>query len=288
VVGQLRRHGLAASPSPAGTGPDFVLVTQGYGARLVPMAGQETSVAPAAGAQPLFATTHWSVVLAAGEQNTPQSAEALERLCSTYWYPLYAYVRRRGYSPEDAQDLTQQFFARLIEKRIVSFADPARGRFRTFLLKSLQHFLADDWKRAHRAKRGGGAFEVPLDAAVAEARFAAELTETMTPERAYEEHWAMTLLEQVLERMHADYTRAGKERLFEALQDFLWGPDPSVSYAVLAKDLGLTEGALRGAVHRLREHYRERLRAEVAHTVSAPSEVDEELHYLISVIGAAS
>lgn len=234
-----------------------------------------------------FATTHWSVVLAAGEENTPQSAEALEQLCSTYWYPLYAYVRRRGYSPEDAQDLTQQFFARLIERGILSFADPARGRFRAFLLKSLQHFLTDDWKRTHRAKRGGGTFEVPLDVAVAEARFAASLADTITPERAYEEHWAMTLLEQVLERMHLDYTRAGKQRLFEALQDFLWGPDPAVSYAVLAQELGLTEVALRGAVHRLREHYRERLRAEVAHTVGAPSEIDAELHYLISVIGAA-
>ena len=235
----------------------------------------------------IFATTHWSVVLAAGEQNTPQSAAALERLCCIYWYPLYAYVRRRGYSPEDAQDLTQQFFARLIEKGVLSFADPARGRFRTFLLKALEHFLADDWRHAHRAKRGGGAFEIPLDGAMAEARYATELTDALTPERAYEERWAMTLLEHVLDRMREDYTRVGKQRLFEALQDFLWDPHPPVSCAVLARDLGLTEDAFYAAVHRLRGHYRERLRAEVAHTVNAPSEIDAELHYLIGVAGAA-
>jgi RNA polymerase sigma-70 factor (ECF subfamily) len=228
------------------------------------------------------------VVLAAGEQNTPQSAEALERLCRTYWYPLYAYVRRRGYSHEDAQDLTQEFFARFLEKGSFSLADPARGRFRTFLLKSLQHFLADDWKREHRAKRGGGTFEIPLDSLEAESRYAAELTDTMTPERAYEERWAATLIEHVLEQMRQDCNRAGKERLFQALEDFLWGPAPSRSYAVLAKDLGLTEVALRAAVHRLREQYRERLRAEVAHTVSEPGEVNAELRYLISVIRTAS
>jgi RNA polymerase sigma-70 factor (ECF subfamily) len=189
---------------------------------------------------------------------------------------------------EDAQDLTQQFFAGFLEKQSFSLADPARGRFRTFLLKSLQHFLADDWRRAHRAKRGGGAFELPLDGAAAETRYAAELTDAMTPERAYEERWAMTLLDQVLARMREEYGRAGKARLFEALQDLLWGPDVSVSYRALATELAMTEGALRVAVHRLREHYRERLRAEVAHTVSHPSEVDAELHYLISVISGGT
>ncbi len=234
-----------------------------------------------------FATTHWSVVLAAGGRNTPESADALERLCRGYWYPLYTYVRGRGYSPEDAQDLTQQFFARFLEKSSFALADPARGRFRTFLLKSIQHFLADDWKRTHRVKRGGGTFQIPLDAVAAEARYVAELADTMTPERAYEERWAMTLVEQVLDQMRRDYTRTGKERLFEALQDFLWGTDCSVSHAALAKNLGLTETALRAAVHRLRETYRERLRDEVAQTVDEPGEVDAELHYLIGVIATA-
>ncbi len=236
----------------------------------------------------VFATTHWSVVLAAGEQNTPESAEALERLCSTYWHPLYTYVRRRGYSPEDAQDLTQQFFERFLERGSFSAADPARGRFRTFLLKALQHFLADEWKRRHRAKRGGRTFQVPLDGVLAEKLYAAELTDMMTPERAYEQRWALTLLEQVLEHMHQDYSSAGKETLFQALQAFLWGADPSLSYSALATELGLTQEALRAAVHRLREDYRERLRAEVAHTVSEPGEIDAELHYLIDVIVASS
>ena len=235
-----------------------------------------------------FTTTHWSVVLAAGHDPSPHAEEALEQLCRNYWYPLYAYVRRRGYGPEDAQDLTQQFFARFLEKGSFSLADPSRGRFRTFLLKSLQHFLADDWKRAHRAKRGGGTIELPLDGVVAEVRYAAEPTESMTPERAYEQRWALTLLEQVLGRMREDYARVGKARLFEVLQDFLWGPDGSGSYAALARDLATTEGALRVAVHRLREQYRERLRAEVAHTVSNPGEVDAELRYLIGVISGGT
>jgi RNA polymerase sigma factor (sigma-70 family) len=232
----------------------------------------------------VFATTHWSVVLAAGEENTPESAAALEQLCRTYWYPLYGYVRRRGYSPEDAQDLTQEFFARFLERESFSLADPARGRFRAFLLKSLQNFLADDWKRVHRAKRGGSTFVLPLDGDTAEARHLEELTETLTPERAYEERWALTLLEQVLARMREDYVRIGKAKLFEALQDLLWGAVASVSYAELAKELAITEGALRVAVHRVRADYRERLRAEVGQTVSDPGEVDTELRYLISVI----
>ncbi len=245
-------------------------------------------VEPSAKDSGLFTTTHWSVVLAAGDSASPNSREALEKLCRAYWYPLYVYVRRRGYGPEDAQDLTQQFFARFLEKGSFSLADPSRGRFRTFLLKSLEHFVADDWKRAHRAKRGGGTVGLHLDGVVAEACYAAELTETMTPERAYEERWALTLLEQVLGRMREDYARVGKARLFEALEDFLWGPDGSVSYAALAQDLATTEGALRVAVHRLREHYRDRLRAEVAQTVSGPSEVDVELRYLIGVISGAN
>jgi len=235
----------------------------------------------------LFATTHWSVVLAAGQEASPQSAEALEKLCGAYWYPLYVYARRRGNGPEDAQDLTQQFFARFLEKGSFSLADPARGRFRTFLLKSLQHFLADDWRRAHQAKRGGGKVELPSDSDTAEGRYAVELVETMTPERAFEERWAMTLLEHVLSRMREDYDRAGKARLFEVLQDFLWGTDGSASYAQVAESLAMTEGAIRVAVHRLREQYRERLRAEVAHTVSNPNEVDDELRYLVQAISGA-
>ncbi|HRZ58003.1 MAG TPA: sigma-70 family RNA polymerase sigma factor [Candidatus Paceibacterota bacterium] len=235
----------------------------------------------------MFATTHWSVVLAAGDSVSPPAAEALENLCRTYWQPLYVYVRRRGYGLEEAQDLTQSFFALFLQKKSFSLANPARGRFRTFLLKSLQHFLTDDWKRDHRLKRGGGQVEIPWDIHTADDHYASELAETMTPERAYEERWAMTLLEQVLCLLRADYAKAGKTQLFEALQDFLWGTDGPASYAQIADGLGMTEGAIRVAVHRLREHYRERLRAEVAHTVSNPNEVDDELRYLIQVISGA-
>jgi RNA polymerase sigma-70 factor (ECF subfamily) len=232
----------------------------------------------------VFATTHWSVVLAAGEAESPPAAEALEKLCRTYWQPLYVYVRRRGYGLEKAQDLTQSFFAHFLEKKSFSLADPARGRFRTFLLKSLQHFLTDDWKRAHRLKRGGGQVDIPWDIHTADDHYAAELAETMTPERAYEERWAMALLEQVLCLMREDYATAGKTRLFESLQEYLWGIEDSASYAQIAQILAMTEGAVRVAVHRLREQYRERLRTEVAHTVSNPNEVDDELRYLIQVI----
>jgi RNA polymerase sigma factor (sigma-70 family) len=232
----------------------------------------------------LFTTTHWSVVLAAGQQKSPQAAEALERLCRTYWRPLYVYVRRRGYGPEDAQDLTQQFFALFLENERFGLADPDRGKFRTFLLKSVQHFLSDEWKRVHRAKRGGGFVSIPLDSQAAEDGCAVELTEALTPERAYERRWAMTLLEWVLGALREEYVQAGKGPLFEALEDFLWGPDTSISHARIAEKLGMTEGAIRVAVHRLREHYRDRLRTEVAQTVGNPAEVDEELRHLITLM----
>lgn len=245
---------------------------------------EDTRVGASAAGSAVFTATHWSVVLAAGQQGSPRAVAALETLCRTYWHPLYVYVRRRGYGPEDAQDLTQQFFAQFLEKEGFSRADPDRGKFRSFLLKSIQHFLADEWKRAHRAKRGGGTRTLPWDSQAAEECCRADLAEAMTPERAYERRWAMTLLEQVLTSLRGDYVQAGKPRLFEALQDFLWGPEASLSYAQLAGELGMTEGAIRVAVHRLREHYRDRLRAAVAQTVDKSGEVDEELRYLIALM----
>jgi RNA polymerase sigma-70 factor (ECF subfamily) len=224
------------------------------------------------------------VVLAAGQQESPEAVAALENLCRTYWHPLYVYVRRRGYGPDDAQDLTQQFFALFLKNESFSLADPARGRFRTFLLKSVQHFLSDEWKREHRVKRGGDAVRISLDSRLAEERYRAELAEELTPERAYERRWAMTLLEQVLGVLREEYLQAGKGRLFDALQDFLWGLDASTSYGQIAESLGMSEGATRVAVHRLREHFREQLRAAVAHTVSHPAEVDEEIRYLIALM----
>ena len=242
-------------------------------------------VEPSAKGSGLFTTTHWSVVLAAGQADSPHAAEALQALCHSYWYPLYLYVRRRGYKPEDAQDLTQEFFARLLANDYLTRADPARGKFRTFLLHSLQNFLANDWKSAHRLKRGGGTPCLSLDAADAERRYANEPAAMLTSERAYEKRWAMTLLEGVLANLQQEYAQAGNGRVFEELTDLLWGKDTSLSYAHIGERLGMTEGAARGAMHRLRERFRERLRAEVAHTVADFREVDDELRHLIAVVG---
>jgi RNA polymerase sigma-70 factor (ECF subfamily) len=232
----------------------------------------------------VFATTHWSVVLAAGQNASPQAAQALETLCRTYWYPLYAYVRRRGYGPEDAQDLTQEFFALFLRKEYFRLANRARGRFRTFLLHAIEHFLINEWKRAQCGKRGGGTTPLSLDVEAAEQRYANEPAVTLTPERAYEKQWAATLLEHVLSAVKQEYAEAGNTQVFEAMADLLWGKDGSASFAEIGARLGMTEGAARGAMHRLRTRYRERLRREVAQTVAEPGEVDQELRYLISVV----
>jgi DNA-directed RNA polymerase specialized sigma24 family protein len=201
------------------------------------MREETQSELPASSAR-VFSTTHWSVVLQAGADESPQAAAALEQLCRTYWYPLYVFVRRRGYSREDAEDLTQQFFALVLEKDCFRLADPTRGRFRTFLLHALEHFLINEWKRAHRLKRGGGKAWFSLDADEAETRYLNEASETMTPERAYEKRWAMTLLAQVLAAMRKDYADEGKGRVFEELGELLWGKDTAVSYAQIGERLG--------------------------------------------------
>src|SRR5438094_1880330 len=176
-----------------------------------------------------FATTHWSVVLAAAERDLPQAAEALEKLCRTYWYPLYVYVRSQGKSPEDAQDLTQIFFSRLLEKNYFAKADPDRGRFRTFLLRSMKNFLVNEWKRAGRLKRGGGVEFLSIDANVAEDRYATEPADESTPDAAFEQRWAITLIEQVLDTLRREYSAADKARLFEELKGFIWGDKSAAS-----------------------------------------------------------
>lgn len=248
------------------------------------MMGRETAEAPSAARQPLFATTHWSVVLAAGNQESPEAAAALEKLCRTYWYPLYVFVRRRGHSPEDAQDLTQQFFALFLRKEYFRLADRAKGRFRTFLLNALEHFLINEWKRSQRAKRGGGITPLSLDVEQAEHRYANEPATTLTPERAYEQQWAATLLERVLSTLRQEYAVTGNSRLFMELAELLWGKNGSTTFSEIGARLGITEGAARGAMHRLRTRYREQLRCEVAQTVNEPGEVDEELRYLLAVV----
>jgi RNA polymerase sigma factor (sigma-70 family) len=230
-----------------------------------------------------FATTHWSVVLAAREEHTPHAAEALENLCQTYWYPLYAFVRREGKNAEDAQDLTQEFFGRLLDKNYLAQVEHRKGKFRSFLLAALRHFLADQRDRARAVKRGAGAHCLSLDAQTAEGRYRFEPVDRMDAEKIYERRWAMTLLEQALTRLRDENDAAGKTELFERLRDFVAG-ESDVSCGEAAAQLGLTESALKSALHRLRQRYRELVRAEVAHTVADPAEIDTEIRYLIVVL----
>lgn len=236
-----------------------------------------------AGQRFVFATTHWSVVLAAGRSDIPQAQDALEKLCQIYWYPLYAYVRRRGYSPADAEDLTQQFFAWLLERDWLGRADQQRGRFRSFLLTSISNFLANEWDKARTQKRGGGRV-VSLQRDEAETRCTREPVDNLTPEQSFEWRWALTLLEQVMNRLNAEFARDGKTELFEALKPCLLGERAAQPYAALASKLAMTEGSVKVAVHRLRQKYRQLLRNEIANTVAKPEEVEEELRYLFAVL----
>ena len=242
---------------------------------------EEPSVAKSA---QLFATTQWSAVLRAGEGSSPESRRALEQLCGTYWYPLYAYVRRQGHSIEEAQDLTQEFFARLLERKYVRLADRNRGRFRTFLLTSLKNFLINEWNKANREKRGSGRRILSLDEEMAESRFLAEPAIEQPSDTLYDRGWAAVLLDRALAALRAEFAQAGKEDLFERLKAFVWGEKNALSYAAMAEQLGMTEGAVKVAIHRLRQRYGELLRSEVAQTVSTPAEVNEELRYLVSVL----
>jgi RNA polymerase sigma-70 factor (ECF subfamily) len=232
----------------------------------------------------LFRTTHWSVVLAAGGQSSTAAREALESLCRTYWYPLYAFVRRQGYGPDDAQDLTQEFFARLIEKDRLAEVRPERGRFRSFLRVSLKHFLADarDWARAQ--KRGGGRPPISLNDSEAESRYQHEPQDDLSPDRIFERRWAYALLEAVMDRLQKEFQSAGKPGLFEALKPFLAGDIEGRSYAEAGARFGLSEGAAKMTVTRMRRRYKHLLREEVANTVASPADVEEELGYLLAVL----
>ena len=234
--------------------------------------------------QPLFVTTHWSVVLAAGHGDTTRAADALARLCQTYWYPLYAYARRRGCPPHDAQDLTQEFFARLLEGNWVAKADRQRGRFRSFLLSAMKHFMANEWNKARTQKRGGGQPFLSLNDDSAEHRYRIEPAEKATPESLFERGWALTLLEGVLARLEEEYRREGKQAWMEAMSPVLTTDRGAIDYAEMAHRLGVTEAAARVAVHRLRQRYRQLIRAEVACTVASPEEVEAEMHHLFQVL----
>jgi RNA polymerase sigma-70 factor (ECF subfamily) len=242
-----------------------------------------TPIAPdSARANPAFATTRWSIVLSAGHQSSPDAESALETLCRTYWYPLYAFARRRGSSPEDAADLTQEFFSRLLEKEYLLAADREKGRFRSFLLTMFKRFLLKEHDRAQAQKRGGGWKRLSIDIEAGEQRYGYEPADEWTPEALFERRWALTLLEQVIDRLQSDYEAKGKRRLFDQCKPFLTGAGPP--YEDLARELDMNDSAVRVAVHRLRERYREMLRQEVAQTIAGTDAVEEELNHLRSAL----
>jgi RNA polymerase sigma-70 factor (ECF subfamily) len=233
-----------------------------------------------------FRETRWSIVLGAGHPGTPEAREALATLCRIYWYPLYAYVRREGHSASDAQDLTQEFFTRLLDKNYVGAADRTKGKFRSFLLASLRNFLANERRRALAQKRGGGRAVFSLDVSEGETRFAFEPAHELTAEKVYERRWALTLLERTVATLREEFARSDKLPLFEHLKVHLGGEGSDVPYAPIAAALGMTEGAVKVAAHRLRLRCRELLRAEIAQTVAGPDEVDEELRDLFNAVGS--
>ena len=218
-----------------------------------------------------FAATHWTVVLAAvGGRDSSYAAEAMAELCRTYWYPLYAFLRRRGHDTHEAEDLTQAFFARLISRDSLANVDRKKGKFRSYLLGALQHFLSDEHDRASAQKRGGGQKVISLDALDAESRYRLEPAQDLTPERMFEKQWALTVLDHVLVRLKTEMTADGKEALFEALKTTLVGGGETDSYAAIAAQLGSTEGAIKTAAHRLRRRYRDLLRDEITQIVATP------------------
>jgi RNA polymerase sigma-70 factor (ECF subfamily) len=233
-----------------------------------------------------FPTTTWTLVLSAGRQPDAHSHDALASLCEKYWYPLYAYIRRRGYPVEQAQDLTQEFFARVLEKRYIERADRNKGRFRTFLLSSLTYFLLDEKDRRHALKRGGSQALLPFEFRDGEETYQREPSHDETPEKIFERRWALAILARVLARMRAEFSRGGNPAHFERLKAFLLGQDDEFLYADVARELQTTEGALKVAIHRLRKRYRGMLRAEIAETVSDPGEIEAEMRYLASALVA--
>jgi RNA polymerase sigma factor (sigma-70 family) len=231
----------------------------------------------------MFHTTQWSLIAAAGDGAAPESRQALADLCGQYWYPVYAYVRRRGNDRHKAEDLTQAFFTRLLETNDLAAADRTRGRFRTFLLTACQHFLANrhDYETAQR--RGGGVKPLPIDFGEGEERFTREPADPHTAEADFERRWALTLLDQTLRELRAEYIESGKANLFDTLKPVLTGD--AVGYQELGRQLNLNEGAVKVAVHRLRQRYRDKLRAVIADTVDKPDDVDDEIRDLFAALG---
>jgi RNA polymerase sigma-70 factor (ECF subfamily) len=230
-----------------------------------------------------FATTRWTLVVSAGDRSTPQAEAALAELCQDYWYPLYAFVRRRGYSADDAQDLTQAYFSKLLEKNYLGDVKREGGRFRSFLLASLKHFLFNEWDKERSLKRGGRSTKLSLDADDAERRFEHEAADATTPEVLYERKWALTVLDRALHRLRVSFEESGRLRLYERLKGSIVG-GPGESYQQVANDLGMSESAVKVTVHRMRKRLGRLIRDEIAHTVADPSDVDGELRHLLELI----
>jgi RNA polymerase sigma-70 factor (ECF subfamily) len=240
---------------------------------------------PAESSPRLFVTTRWSVVMTARDDVSPESAEALETLCKGYWFPLYAFVRRMGYSAHDAQDLTQEFFARLLQKEWLHAAERDRGRFRSFLIMVLKRFLANERDKMTAEKRGGGQVLVPIDADLAEARYLTDPTPALPADHLYERRWALALIDQAMARLRGEYEKDGRGEDFARLKEYLTAEGGAMPYAQIAQEIGTSEGTARVAVHRLRKRFREAFRATVADTVSSGEEVEEEMRYVVEVLG---
>ena len=233
-----------------------------------------------------FLTTRWSMVVEAGRRSSPRAAEALATLCGIYWFPLYAYVRRHGHSADDAQDLTQEFFVHLLEKQTLQVADKERGRFRSFLLASMKNFLAKQWRRGAAQKRGGGQSVISLDADGGEKRYRLEPSHDATPDRIFERQWALTLLEQALTKLRAEFDAKGRIELFDRLKMVLGGQKSTVPYRDLGDQLKMSEAAVKVAIHRMRRRYRVLLREEVQQTIGAEEDVDAELRHLFDTLAS--
>jgi RNA polymerase sigma factor (sigma-70 family) len=236
-----------------------------------------------------FNSTQWSLVLAAGKRSTPESETALATLCAAYWPPLYAYIRRRGYEIFEAEDLTQAFFARLLEKNYLGDAKREKGKFRSFLLSSLNHFLANEWDRKRAVKRGGGVAIIPLEMNSAEEYYLSDRTDLLSPEKLYERRWALTVIDLVLKRIEEEYARKGRSQLFDRIKRFLNGTDSMVGYSQVAAELEMSEGAVKVAVHRMRRRFRDLMRAEIAQTIlhpEEPGEVDAEIRSLLASLSS--
>jgi DNA-directed RNA polymerase specialized sigma24 family protein len=250
------------------------------------MAADESS--DAAAGRVHFATTHWSVVLAAGDRGRPDASDALAKLCHSYWYPLYAYIRQRVGDVHKAQDATQAFFVQLLEQRPFEMADPERGRFRAFLLTACQRFLINEWHKGRAVKRGGGRHPLSLDFESGESRLGLIAVEKLTAEQLYEQQWAITLLERVMEQLRTEYAAKDRLKHFDVLTPFLTGAGRHIGYAEVGRSLGISETAAKVAAHRMRKRYRELLRAEIAQTLQRPEEIDEEVRDLFAAVGQAT